>query len=42
MVQRRSDRKFEPAEDVEAVPGVDKAVIEQIKPRLVFGRLRND
>ena len=42
LVQRRSDRKFETAEDVEAVRGVDKALIELIKPRLVFGRLRND
>ena len=42
MVQRRSDRKFETAEDVEAVPGVDMALIEQIKSRLVFGRLRNN
>jgi DNA uptake protein ComE-like DNA-binding protein len=41
-VQRRSDRKFETAEDVEAVPGVDKDMIEHIKDRLVFGRLRND
>jgi competence ComEA-like helix-hairpin-helix protein len=42
IVQRRSDRKFETAEDVEAVPGVDKDMIEHIKDRLVFGRLRND
>jgi DNA uptake protein ComE-like DNA-binding protein len=42
LVRARSDRKFETAEDVEAVPGVDKALIEQIKSRLVFGRLRND
>jgi competence ComEA-like helix-hairpin-helix protein len=41
LVQRRSERKFQTAEDVEAVPGVDKALIEHIKDRLVFGRLRN-
>jgi len=35
------DRNFETAEDVEAMPGVDKAMIEHIKTRL-FGRLRND
>jgi len=38
MVQRRSDRKFETAADVEAVPGVDKKVIEAMKPRLIFDK----
>lgn len=36
MVQRRTDRRFQTAEDVEAVPGVDKTRIEAIKPRLLF------
>jgi len=42
MVQRRADRKFESAEDVEAVPGVVRAVIEAMKPRLLFDRLPED
>jgi DNA uptake protein ComE-like DNA-binding protein len=42
IVQRRADRKFESAEDVEAVPGVDKAAIEAMKPRLLFDRLSED
>ena len=42
MVQRRTDRKFESAQDLEAVPGVDKAVIEAMKPRLLFDRLPED
>jgi hypothetical protein len=36
MVRRRSDRKFQSAADVEAVPGVSKARIEAMKPRLLF------
>src|SRR3954463_16343008 len=38
MVQRRSDRKFQSAADVESVPGVNKAVIEEMKPRLTFDK----
>jgi DNA uptake protein ComE-like DNA-binding protein len=38
MVQRRSDRKFQSAADVESVPGVNKAVIEAMKPRLTFDK----
>jgi len=36
MVQRRTDRRFQTADDVEAVPGVDRARIEAMKPRLLF------
>ena len=36
IVQRRSDRKFNTAEDLEAMPGVDRATIEAVKPRLLF------
>jgi len=36
IVQRRTDRRFQTAADVEAVPGVDKARIESIAPRLLF------
>ena len=36
MVQRRSDRRFKNAEDVESVPGVNKDVIEAMEPRLLF------
>ena len=36
IVQRRIDRRFENAADLEAVPGVDRAVVEAMKPRLLF------
>jgi hypothetical protein len=36
IVQRRTDRRFQTAADLEAVPGVDKSRIEQIAPRLLF------
>ena len=36
IVRRRYDRPFASAEDVESVPGVDKAAIEAIRPRLTF------
>ena len=36
MVQRRTDRRFGTAADVEAVPGVDRARIEALLPRLLF------
>ena len=36
IVQRRADRKFDSAADLESVPGVDKALIEPMKPRLLF------
>ena len=42
MVQRRIDRPFKTAADVEAVPGVDKARIEAISPRLMFDRPPED
>jgi len=42
IVQRRVDHRFNTAEDVESVPGVDKAVIEAIKPRLLFDQLYQD
>jgi helix-hairpin-helix protein len=42
MVQRRTDRPFKSAADLEAVPGVDKARIESIAPRLLFDRLPED
>ena len=38
IVQSRSDRKFKTAADIEAVPGVDKSVIEAMKPRLEFDK----
>ena len=37
IVQRRADRKFDSAADLESVPGVNKALIEPLKPRLLFG-----
>jgi hypothetical protein len=36
IVQRRTNHRFRTAADVEAVPGVDKARIETIAPRLLF------
>jgi DNA uptake protein ComE-like DNA-binding protein len=42
IVQRRTDHPFKAAADLEAVPGVDKARIESISPRLLFDRLPED
>jgi len=36
IVQRRTDRRFQTAADLESVPGVDKNRVEQIAPRLLF------
>ena len=36
MVQCHTDHRFQSAADVEAVPGVDKARVESIAPRLLF------
>jgi hypothetical protein len=36
IVQRRTDHRFQTAAEVEAVPGMDKARIENIAPRLLF------
>jgi hypothetical protein len=42
MVQRRSDHRFNTAADVESVPGVDKARIEAMEPRLLFDQPPED
>ena len=42
IVQRRTDRRFATAAELEAVPGVDKARIESIAPRLLFDRPAED
>lgn len=42
IVQRRTDRRFQAAADLEAVPGVDKSKIESIAPRLLFDPLPED
>ncbi|HEY1876749.1 MAG TPA: helix-hairpin-helix domain-containing protein [Rhizomicrobium sp.] len=42
IVQRRTDRRFQAAAEVEAVPGVDKARIESAAPRLLFDPLPED
>jgi len=42
IVQRRADRRFATAAELEAVPGVDKARIETIGPRLLFDRPAED
>jgi len=42
IVQRRTDRRFQAAADLEAVPGVDKTRIESIAPRLLFDPLPED
>jgi hypothetical protein len=36
IVQRRADRRFDGAADLESVSGVNKALIEALKPRLLF------
>jgi hypothetical protein len=42
IVQRRTDRRFQAAADLEAVPGVDKSRVEAIAPRLLFDPLPED
>lgn len=42
IVQRRTDRPFQSAADLEAVPGVDRERVENISPRLLFDRLPED
>jgi hypothetical protein len=42
IVQRRTDRRFKTAADLEAVPGVNKDRIESISPRLLFDRPAED
>ena len=42
IVQRRTDRRFQSAADLEAVPGVDKDQIARIAPRLLFYSLPED
>lgn len=42
IVQRRTDRRFMTATELEAVPGVDKDRIESIAPRLLFDRPAED
>jgi competence ComEA-like helix-hairpin-helix protein len=36
IVQRRADRRFTSVEDLESVPGLNKALVEAIEPRLLF------
>src|SRR3954469_7272628 len=38
IVQRRTDRRFQSAAELEAMPGVNKDRIESIAPRLLFDR----
>ncbi|HEX4635186.1 MAG TPA: helix-hairpin-helix domain-containing protein [Rhizomicrobium sp.] len=42
IVQRRTDQKFKSAAELAAVPGVDRARIESIGPRLLFDRPAED
>ena len=42
IVQRRSDHPFRTVADIEAVPGVDRALIESMEPRLAFNRPPQD
>jgi hypothetical protein len=42
IVQRRTDRRFQTAADLEAVPGVDKGRVEAVAPRLLFDRPAED
>jgi len=36
IVRRHYDKPFDSAEDLESVPGVNKAAVEKLKPRLLF------
>jgi hypothetical protein len=36
IVQRRADRRFDSVADLESVPGVNKDLVEPLKPRLLF------
>ena len=38
IVRRRADRRFDSAEDLESIPGVDRDQVESKKPRLLFDR----
>jgi competence ComEA-like helix-hairpin-helix protein len=42
IVQHRVDHPFTSAEEVEAVPGVNKDVVEAIRPRLMFQQPQED
>ena len=42
IVQRRADHRFTTAAELEAVPGVDKARIDSLAPRLLFDRPPED
>src|SRR3954470_17332681 len=42
IVQRRTDRRFQTAADLESVPGVNKDRIEAVAPRLLFDRPPDD
>jgi hypothetical protein len=42
IVQRRIDRRFQSPADLEKVPGVDKALIEKMAPRLLIDRPPED
>jgi hypothetical protein len=36
IVVRRADKKFSTVDELEAVPGIDKKKIEQLRPRILF------
>jgi hypothetical protein len=42
LVQHRVDKKFASVEELEAVPGVNKGLIEAIKPRIMFEEPSDD
>jgi DNA uptake protein ComE-like DNA-binding protein len=42
IVQRRTDRRFQTAADLESVPGVDRNRVESLAPRLLFDPLAED
>ena len=42
IVQRRTDRRFQSAAELEAMPGVNKDRIEAVAPRLLFDRPPGD
>jgi competence ComEA-like helix-hairpin-helix protein len=42
IVQRRADRRFTSVEDFESVPGLNKALVEVVAPRLLFDQPPED
>lgn len=42
IVSRRADKRFTSVEDLETVPGLDKALVEAVQPRILFDQPGED